>query len=277
MLLPGLITIEDPLGVFTASLAPTHTNMGAALLHMAPIAFQAAFYQNLVPTVTKILNYDRTQTVAALTLGSFLPTLLFIAWTFCVLGGGVSLDAIGGSGGGGTDISSLALRAFSCVAVCGSALGCTMAISEELDAFKEEFFSSASSAAVATSSASRIPDEESNNSSNNTVGDTKFSLLSVLAATLLPLGAGLFVSSTAASSAGGAAGNPDIAALFLFVAGAFATPLLCGPVPVAMAYLQRKQWPTRPNIVPTAGLVLVCLGSLAFVLEESTKITSTFG
>lgn len=239
LLVPGLSHIPDPIGAFTARGNDADDLVGG-LLKMAPIAFQAAFYQNLVPTATKILKYDRRNIMTAIGLGSLLPTLLFIAWTFSVLGGGVSLE--------GTD--GIPLRAFSCTALWGSALGCTVAITEEIDAVLE--------------STTSFPESTETNddlivaSSSSTAGDgTKFSWPAALIAASLPLGAGLWSS-----------GNGDVAASFLFFAGAFCTPLLCGPVPVGMAVLQRQKWPSSPNMVPAAGLGLVGVGSLAFVGQE---------
>lgn len=242
LLVPGLSHISDPIGTFTATTGDNNADdLVGGLLKMAPIAFQAAFYQNLVPTATKILKYDRRNVMTAIGLGSLLPTLLFIAWTFSVLGGGVSLE--------GTD--GIPLRAFSCTALCGSALGCTVAISEEIDAVLE-------STTTSFPTSPKTDNDQIVVSSSDTAPNTKFSWPAVLIAASLPLGAGLWSS----------AGNGDVAASFLFFAGAFCTPLLCGPVPVGMAFLQRQKWPSSPNMVPAAGLGLVGVGSLAFVGQE---------
>jgi tyrosine-specific transport protein len=75
--------------------------------------------------VTKILNYDRLQTTAAITLGSFLPLCLYLAWCFACVGGGVDLHSVGGP----------LMTIFSMTAVTGSSLGCAMSLSEEVSTF----------------------------------------------------------------------------------------------------------------------------------------------
>ena len=81
-------------------------------------------FQNIVPSVTKILNYDRFKTTVAIALGSLLPNLMYLAWCFACIGGNV--DPTAGIGGPIVNV-------FSVAAISRSCLGCTMSLSEEVD------------------------------------------------------------------------------------------------------------------------------------------------
>lgn len=121
LLLPGLPSVHDPLGTF---LAPgVNADTSSALAQGAPIVLFSMIYQNIVPSVTKILQYDRKKTAASLMLGSFIPLVMYLAWCYTVLGGGIDASLIGGP----------LLVAFSAAAVTGSALGSSMSITEELE------------------------------------------------------------------------------------------------------------------------------------------------
>mmetsp|Transcript_11375 Transcript_11375/g.26397 ORF Transcript_11375/g.26397 Transcript_11375/m.26397 type:complete len:343 (-) Transcript_11375:171-1199(-) len=124
LLIPGLASIHDPVAAF---LAPgTSTDVTAAALQAAPIIFSTMVFQNIVPSVTKILNYDRLNTIVAIVIGSSIPTLMYFAWCFACVGGDTNPVA----GVGGPLVS-----AFSAAAVTGSCIGCGMSLSEELDSF----------------------------------------------------------------------------------------------------------------------------------------------
>jgi tyrosine-specific transport protein len=118
ILLPGLANVLDPVSTF---LTPGLSDSGIS--EAAPIILMTLVYQNIVPSVTKILDYDRTKTLAAIGLGSFLPLFLYVAWCFACLGGGAAA-----SGG-------LLLTVFSLAAVSGSSLGCVLSLSEEVESF----------------------------------------------------------------------------------------------------------------------------------------------
>lgn len=170
---------------------------------------------------------------------------MFIAWSFAVLGGGINIEGAGG----------LCLSVFSVAAVCGSSLGCTMSISEELDQWMGMLPSS--------SSAKNDEDDivlsfEPESHAADMSSDKTFSWLTVMLAVSMPLAAGL-------------SGQDDIAAWFLALAGAYGTPLLYGAIPVAMAWSQRQKFPLAQNLIPTASLGMIGTGSLAFVWEECSK------
>lgn len=120
LLVPGLANVHDPVGTF---LTPgTADGLVAGISQALPIILTTTVYQNIVPSVVKILDYDRTKSVAAISLGSFLPLCLYLAWCFASIGGGA-------------DASGALLTVFSIAAVIGSCAGCLMSLSEEVDSF----------------------------------------------------------------------------------------------------------------------------------------------
>ncbi len=128
LVLPGLATIHDPMAVFTA---PGTSEFGSqAFVHdvssCVPVLLTAMIYQNIVPTVTKLLNYDRTQVVTAIALGSMLPMAMYISFCFTVLGGGT----LSGIGTGGIFWSGIKASS-----IFGSAMACVISIGEELNCY----------------------------------------------------------------------------------------------------------------------------------------------
>ena len=93
LLVPGLANVQDPVGTFF-----TPGTCDCGISEAAPIILMSMVYQNIVPTVTKILDYDRDKSFAAIALGSFLPLCLYLAWSFACIGGGVDMNAVGASG-----------------------------------------------------------------------------------------------------------------------------------------------------------------------------------
>jgi tyrosine-specific transport protein len=122
LLLPGLANIHDPLAVFMTP--GTSSDFMSSVSRAAPIILMTCVYQNIVPSVTKILNYDRTKVVAAMVMGSGIPLCMFLAWCYASIGGGID-TSMGAAGP--------LLTAFSLSAVSGSSIGTVMSISEELD------------------------------------------------------------------------------------------------------------------------------------------------
>ena len=90
LLLPGLGHLtSSPIELLLAPGSSPDT--WASACELAPIVLMSMVYQNIVPTVTKMLDYDRSKSIAAITLGSFLPFVMYVAWAFCVVGGGVDM------------------------------------------------------------------------------------------------------------------------------------------------------------------------------------------
>jgi tyrosine-specific transport protein len=125
ILIPGLAAVHDPVATLMAP--GSSTDWSASMGHAAPVILMSMIYQNIVPSVTKILNYDRAKTVSSIVLGSLIPLLMYLAWCYACLGGGI--DRSVGIGGGEL------MAIFSTVTLSGSSLACTMSLSEEIDNF----------------------------------------------------------------------------------------------------------------------------------------------
>ena len=120
LLLPGLARVTDPLAVLCSGPA-AEVDVASSVLHMTPVVVTTLVYQNIVPTVTRILGYDRRKVVSAITLGSFLPLVIYLAWCVAVLGGGIETT--------GESLFTL----FSFVTVAGSSIGALMSLSGEFE------------------------------------------------------------------------------------------------------------------------------------------------
>ena len=208
LVLPGLATIHDPLATFAAQ--GTSEFGSDVFMHdistFVPVLLTAMVYQNIVPTITKMLNYDRKNTVKAITLGSAIPVLMYIAFCFTVLGGGV----ISGEG-----VGAMFLTGISASSVFGSAMACVLSISEEVGVYFN---------------AENIPDCDTNGSIESVpVVNTNdvASLPSVVLAIIAPVLAGVFL----------AGGDGFVKALS--VSGSYGSPVLYGVVPVILVFTQR--------------------------------------
>jgi tyrosine-specific transport protein len=135
LLLPGLAHVSDPIAVLTSPPGAS-VDVMSSVLHMAPVVITTLVYQNIVPTVTRILDYDRTKTMAAITLGSMIPLAMYLAWCVAVLGGGIDM-ALG--------MGAPLMAIFSVVTVAGSSMGALMSLSEEFESMlgqeKKDIFS----------------------------------------------------------------------------------------------------------------------------------------
>jgi amino acid permease len=122
LLLPGLAHVADPIAGMTSYPAPTSTDLANDLLHMTPVVITTLVFQNIVPTITQMLEYDRVKIATAITFGSIVPLFMYMAWCIVMIGGGI-------------DASSLALGGlisiFSLITAAGSSLGTSMSLSEE--------------------------------------------------------------------------------------------------------------------------------------------------
>ena len=214
--------MSDPMSVFMTP--GTSIDVLSSAGSLAPVVLMSLIYQNIVPTVTKILNYDRTKTTIALTLGSFIPLLMYLAWTFAVLGGGVDTSV---------GLDGPLMTIFSLSTIAGSSIGCQMSLSEEFDTFLKQ--------------PKIIQESDEAATSNN---DDTFSIPAVLASIAVTVIASNFFADDLTST--------------LKVAGSFGSPLLYGAIPVAMAYTQRKdQTNNSKNLLPGGMGSLGFLGASA--------------
>jgi tyrosine-specific transport protein len=63
------------------------------VINSFPILFLALVYQNVVPTVVAQLEGDRSKISSAISMGTTLPFLMFVAWNGVILGNVLGLDA----------------------------------------------------------------------------------------------------------------------------------------------------------------------------------------
>lgn len=125
LLLPGLTQMDmDPATIL--SVPGTSVDVMASAAELAPVILMSLVYQNIVPTVTKILDYDRTKTAIAICLGSFIPFMMYVAWAFAVNGGGV---------GSSVGLNEPLMIVFYLTTIAGSSIGCVMSMAEEIESF----------------------------------------------------------------------------------------------------------------------------------------------
>jgi hypothetical protein len=106
----------------------TVSNMMTSLLAAAPLIMYSTEIQKIIPSVTKLCNFDRSQTFAAITVGGAIPIALYITFAYLVLGGGIDPE----SGG-------FFITAFAMAAVCGASVASSMSLSEEFESFLQVF------------------------------------------------------------------------------------------------------------------------------------------
>jgi hypothetical protein len=142
-------------------------------------------------------------------------------WSFVVLGGGVSVG------------DNPLMTVFSVAAVTGSSIGCTMAVSEELQAFM-----------LGDDADSASPEEQSIELVQE---DNGYALPAVLLAVVVPL-----VCSSLCHEYTDA----------LKISGAYGIPVLYGAIPVVMAWTQReKLGENREDLIPGGAVSLGLVGA----------------
>jgi tyrosine-specific transport protein len=125
LLLPGLANVSDVISVVMAApTLPTDQLMGG-LLQIAPVVITTLVFQNIVPTVTRLLAYDRSKVTCALTIGSVIPLLMYMAWSVTFLGGGIDPSSP-------LPLNGL-IGCFGLITVAGSSLGTSLSLSEEFE------------------------------------------------------------------------------------------------------------------------------------------------
>jgi Amino acid permeases len=214
MVLPGIAMIHDPLATFAAQ---GTSEFGSEVFMndvatFVPVLLTAMVYQNIVPTITKMLKYDRAKTVQAIIFGSAIPMIMYIAFCFTVLGGG----AVPGVGSG-----NMFLTGITASSVFGSAMACIISIAEELDVY----FADNSSTECEVEEVTGI--QQQSLKVSNDASEEKASFSSVSLGVLVPTLAGIFF----------ADGDGFVKALS--ISGSYGSPLLYGVVPVVLAFSQR--------------------------------------
>ena len=241
LLLPGLANVIDATSVLSIPPTLPSEEIGDGLLFMTPVVLSVLIFQHIVPTITRLLDYDRFKVITAIILGSSLPLLMYIAWTVTVLGGGIDISSASESSMG------VLLTCFSLITVAGSTLGGSMSLSEEFE--------------ILLGSNSKSGEAKQKNI------DATFSLPSVA----IPIGIALVLAQVFSSNI-----NET-----LKIAGAFGSPILYGFIPVSMAVVQQRQAKQdenfslvasdeNSNIIPGGmiGLGALTLASTALISTE---------
>jgi tyrosine-specific transport protein len=192
----------------SSSIDAAASGLWGSLGQAAPVIFMSMVYQNIVPSVVKMLDYNMNRVTSALSLGSFLPLCLYLVW--CVVGSGASSSL--------TDTAGPLLALFTASTLVGSALGTGMSLVEEVQALH--------------SSGSAVEVVESEENDGSTVESCPSSPPphwgSVAISFGLPLVTALAL-------------GEDRVVEALEWAGSFGSPLLYGVLPAAMAFRQRQQ------------------------------------
>jgi tyrosine-specific transport protein len=262
LLLPGLAAVPDAAAVFAAP--GTSPDCWTCAAHTFPVILMSMVYQNIVPVVVKLVHYDRTKAVAALTLGSAIPLAMYTSWCYACLGGGIDTDILmtGPSG-----INGLLMTVFSLATLAGSSLCSSMSLTEELNTFfvgnnKEETTTTATTDSSSYLDETTLLLEAPQLQQEASTAATGFQVpAAALASVSVPLVAALVL-----GGEGGLTGA-------LSVAGSFGSPVLYGVIPALMAWRQRQDQPLRQTqqtqyLVPSATLPLLAVLSTGFVGQE---------
>eukprot|EP00566_Odontella_aurita_P005967 CAMPEP_0113580864 /NCGR_PEP_ID=MMETSP0015_2-20120614/30933_1 /TAXON_ID=2838 /ORGANISM="Odontella" /LENGTH=574 /DNA_ID=CAMNT_0000485147 /DNA_START=65 /DNA_END=1789 /DNA_ORIENTATION=- /assembly_acc=CAM_ASM_000160 len=247
-LLPGLAGVHDPAAALFAP-GTGSSDVAGSLSAAAPIFLTTCVYQNIVPSVTKILGYDRSKTTAAVVIGSLLPVCMYLAFCFAALGGGLDTSAAGGGP---------FFAAFASASLTGSAVATLMSLSEEYS--NNLPWNSSNNMQAET----KVSEEASTSEQEGEVA----SVPSVVLAGLVPVLVGLAFANGEATAA-------------LSTAGSYGSPLLYGVLPVAMAWNLRgdRGRTSQDGYSSTAGeedlvpggswsLALLGMGAFAFIAQN---------
>mmetsp|Transcript_5169 Transcript_5169/g.11350 ORF Transcript_5169/g.11350 Transcript_5169/m.11350 type:complete len:501 (+) Transcript_5169:72-1574(+) len=221
ILLPSLSHIADPMGTFLArgTNADGFVTASAAAI---PLILSSLSYQNIVPSITKLLDFDRTKTTAAIAIGSCIPMLMYLAWCFAVLGGGLDNSIASGAG-------AAAFAAFTMSALVGSSVAAVMSLAEECESILASVV-------------------EVDNNVELCPVQNKFSFPAVAISLTLPT-----IVAIALAEGGDLTGA-------LHFNGAFITPLLYGLLPVILYQSVQKKEATADNFSISSNLPQILLG-----------------
>lgn len=124
LLMPSMANVVDP--VRTYFTPGTNPDGFSAAMSAIPLLLSSLMYQNIVPSISKLLDFNRTKTTIAIVSGSLMPMLMYIAWCYADLGGGLE-NSIGSSAG------AIAFTAFSASTLFVSSLMAVMSLAEEYE------------------------------------------------------------------------------------------------------------------------------------------------
>eukprot|EP00816_Leptocylindrus_hargravesii_P004405 CAMPEP_0196814974 /NCGR_PEP_ID=MMETSP1362-20130617/47147_1 /TAXON_ID=163516 /ORGANISM="Leptocylindrus danicus, Strain CCMP1856" /LENGTH=518 /DNA_ID=CAMNT_0042191785 /DNA_START=118 /DNA_END=1674 /DNA_ORIENTATION=+ len=131
VVLPGMYHIGDPMpALANMNIAGTAgvdnaNDLLSSLKAVLPIIITISTYQNITPTVTKLLNFDRFQVLAATVIGSGIPVCMYVMWMYVNMASG-SVDM-------NMNAASSMINAFMASSLVGSSIACTISIAEEFE------------------------------------------------------------------------------------------------------------------------------------------------
>lgn len=221
LLLPSVSSVSDPMGtLLTPGVFPD--DFGAALAAAVPLLLSSLVYQNIVPSITKLLDFDRTKSAIAIAVGSFIPMAMYLAWCYASLGGGLESSTSSGAG-------AAAFTAFSVSALVGSSITTVMSLAEEYESIISR----------------KIDDNDPCTLMN------RFSAPAVVAAMVPSVAVALAFSNNNGGDLTGA----------LHFNGVFITPFLYGMLPIILHNSVRQQHEKTENPPLWSSLPLVLLGA----------------
>ena len=136
LLVPGLASLTNPLGdwLVPGTAAYDSSLWWHSLTELAPVVVVCTIFQNIVPTICQLLQYERRQSMTAIVLGSSLPLFMYIAWCWACLGqGGLDLTATMH----GMTTNPLFVI-FSLATLAGSSIGCSLSCASEMEQFVQK-------------------------------------------------------------------------------------------------------------------------------------------
>mmetsp|Transcript_32426 Transcript_32426/g.37537 ORF Transcript_32426/g.37537 Transcript_32426/m.37537 type:complete len:550 (+) Transcript_32426:94-1743(+) len=213
-----------------------------SLLSAAPTLVYSMVYQNIVPTVAKLMDYSRSRTTTALIVGSGIPMIMYIV--YCLL-------VVGGVTDGSPSIENPIVTTFIMSCIVGSTISAVISVSDEFGTIFGKFVQD-------TSRDYNVESEETNE---------KIKLPAVLLSVVPPMAIGLLMGDSVCDT--------------LKYTGGYCSPFLYGIIPVALALNQKKngksivsngqisstEKTTSKDMVPggTASLAGVSLCSVGFM------------
>lgn len=238
--LPFSVTHLDVLG--TVDVSPMDLiDRSRSMLNIVPILLMLSTFQNITPTVTKLLNFDRLQVSLATIIGSGIPIVMYVMWMFVNMSGGINAQCASSNG-----MSDMLVSAFLMSSLLGSSIACVMSIAEEFESLLKK--SSEPECLVEDDVATTIILKDTNQRQ-------KLSFPSVILSIIPPLAAGVYFAGS--DTDGAFTGALD-------VAGKYGATLLYGIVPFALALSQRKKGIKADDLVPGGSIPIICLGGCAF-------------
>ena len=250
ILIPGLALMRSPIITMNIPQASTESTV-AAFGAAAPVFLTAMVYQNIVPTVVKLLSYDRISSILSITVGSTIPVFMYAAFIFASLGGGLDVG----------NVDPNLVTVFALTSLIGGCTAATLSLAGEFTSLMSEM----KGTKVVDVCDLTTPNEQRSIFSEETVDEVSFDegkgITSVTLAMAPPVIVGALYSH----------GTTFIDALKW--AGTYGSPMVYGLLPAALALVQRNEQRNNEeikadNILPGGDISLMGLGlaSVSFAI-----------